>query len=112
MGAVLIHGRELRKSDGRGVLDIVPVDGDYAFPAYSSIKALVDYSRDKGIEDSLWPIYYDVLVADVDMEDISRRCERIVKCLSRLSEEDISRNHWLRRIADWLRAGEEFCITE
>jgi hypothetical protein len=117
MGATIAHGRELHKKremleSGSEAVEIVPVEGDYDFPRYSSVEEMVEYARAKGIDPALWPIYYDVPPSQVDIEEIYQRCERIRQALSLFSREDISGNRWFKRVADWLSSGERFCITE
>jgi hypothetical protein len=117
MGASVAHGPELQKTreileDGSESVEIVPSGGDYAFPTYSSVAELVRYASSKGIESALWPIYYDHSDSDVDLEIVYQQCEHLKQALSRLSDDDIQGNRWLRRVADWLKSGERFYITE
>jgi hypothetical protein len=117
MGAIVAHGIRLTKNqetleDGSNFVEIVPVEGGFDFPSYSSVKELVDYASSKGIDPSVWPIYYDVPPSDIDIEALERKCAILREEISYLSSEVISGNHWLERVADWLAAGERFCITE
>jgi hypothetical protein len=117
MGASIIHGRRLEKQfekleDGLVACEIVPVEGDYAFPAYSSVERVVAYAESKGIDRDLWPIYYDTPLSDVDLEEVYDRCERLRRAIATLREEDIAADPWLKRMADLLNSGQRFCVQE
>ena len=116
MGANLAHGVRLEKkqetlADGARSVEIIPVDGGYEFPTYSSVEEMVEYSRCKGIGAENWPIYYDSL-AGIEIDEVYQRCERLRLAISALPVDQVQGNRWLARVSGWLSAGEKFCITE
>jgi hypothetical protein len=48
----------------------------------------------------------------VPLEEVRQRCAVLRSKLGRLRAEDIGRHWLLRRVCEWLAAGEVFCITE
>jgi hypothetical protein len=117
MGAVLTHGRRLEKnrnvlSNGDFFYEIVPVDGDYAFPSYSSVKEMIQFGEKKGIDPASWPVYYGMPIDDVQLDEVCRRCAELRQMLTKLTVEDSEQNHWLRRVSELLSNDEVFCITE
>jgi hypothetical protein len=116
MGASLIRGRELEKRvetlpNGKVWFEIVPIEGDYEFPLYSSAGVMVDYAEGKGVERALWPIYYENYNL-LTIEDVYDRCRLLKAAISRLSADDLRGNEWLSKVAEWLNRGERFCIIE
>ena len=117
MGATIVHGIRLRKTnatlpDGSVFAEIIPVEGDYDFPSYSSVRDLVNYACSRGIDPALWPLYYDVPHSEIELNEVRGRCHLLKTALSHLSDCDINGNQLLRRVIAWLSSGETFCITE
>jgi hypothetical protein len=116
MGATLAHGLRLEKkqeilADGARSVEIKPIGGGYEFPTYRSVEEMVDYGRSKGIGADHWPVYYDSL-ANIEIEEVYQRCQRLRLAISTLPIEVIHGNRWLARVSSWLSSGQKFCITE
>lgn len=116
MGASLTHGREISVesellNSGRRVWSIVSSDGKYEGLAYSSVDEMIEYAASKGIDRTLWPVYYQPLKT-IDMDEVYEKCNLLEIALARLSVDEIRENRWLTSIAEWLSSGEKICITE
>jgi len=116
MGAGLIYGRALEKKseviNGLLVTEILPVEGGYYGPAYSTVWATVDYAVSLGVSPECWPIYYGFSGAEIDLADVYDRCNRLSQRISALPIDALSGHAFLQRVAVWLAAGECFVITE
>jgi hypothetical protein len=114
MGASLLHGKELvlRQSASGDCEELIPVDGDYHFPAYSSVGAVVRLCQQQGISEEAWPIYYGISSRDVPLAEVREKCGRLRRRLRELKSEEIGRHWLLQRVWEWLSADEVFCILE
>jgi hypothetical protein len=116
MGADITHGAELRKTstdvDGDIAVEIMPVAGGYYGASYSTVKAAVEYAESIGVDPEFWPIYYGIPDSEIEIADVYDRSTRLQRCLSGMPVDVLSRNALLKRVADWLQAGERLLITE
>jgi hypothetical protein len=117
VGASIVHGRDIalrasRSHDGPESWELVPVDGDYHYPAYSSVAAVVEMCRGLGVPADVWPIYYGADDRDVPLDEVRQRCGALRSALGRRRAEDIARHWLLRRVWEWLASGEVFCVRE
>ena len=99
VGAVLVHGQSIAQlssqaPDGGEFVELVPVDGDYHLPAYSSVATVVRLGQEIGVPTDLWPIYYGIGARDIPLEEVAQKCADLRSILTLLSAETI-RLHWL-----------------
>ena len=50
--------------------------------------------------------------SEVPLDEVSTRCESLRTELKKLRGEEISQHWWLKRVWEWLSAGEVFCVME
>lgn len=117
MGAGIVRGRDITLQSsgaaaGKLYFELVPVDGDYESASYSTIEAAVSLCQERGIPLDLWPIYYGFLDADVPLDQVRKKCELLRPALAEIGEEDIAQHWWLKRVREWLAAGEIFCVMD
>jgi hypothetical protein len=98
--------------DGKGSVELVPIDGDYYFPAYSSIAEVVALCQERGIPAKAWPIYSGVDDHAIPLEDVRRRCEDLRQQLGRIEPEEIARHGLLQRVWGCLSEGDIFCVVD
>jgi hypothetical protein len=117
MGASIVRGRDIAllsslTAAGKEYLELVPVDGDYEFASYSTIAAAVSFCQERGIPADFWPIYYGFYAPDVPLDEVKKRCESLRLELAKFADNDFGQHWWLRRVWEWLSAGEIFCVEE
>lgn len=115
MGAIVIHGKRLFRQtvqrDGTEAVGLSAEDGGSDFPAYSTVQSAVNLCAEHNVPPEDWPIFYGIREADVDLEEIAARCERLRQHLANWDDEC---NHlwWLARVRGWLAHGEVFAVFE
>lgn len=128
MGASVIRGRRLerqvvQKDDGRRFCELVPVDGSYEFLAYSSVESLVRFGESQGIPRDHWPIYYGLDKADIPLDDVQERCDKLrfafgrpvqwyLRQLAEPRDDSRTLETWFPRVHEWLSNGEVFVVLE
>jgi hypothetical protein len=117
MGADVIHGRGLfkqrvRHPDGSEREELAAEEGDSVNMAYSSVARMVEFCAARGVREDDWPIYYGVWEGDVDLADVTARCERLRQALARLGPNEGEEITWLRSVRNWLERGEDFAVFE
>lgn len=117
MGASVLHGQRLLKKhvrclDGSEVEELSAEEGDSVNMSYSSVSRLVSFCAERGVCESDWPIYYGIWEGDVDLAEVSARCDRLRQSLSRLDEGECAAVTWLVTVRTWLARGEVFAVFE
>jgi hypothetical protein len=117
VGHGIVRGRDIAlqpslSQDGRQVFELVPIEGDFEFAAYSTVDAVVKVCEERGVPADVWPIYSGIDDYQVQLDDVRRRCESLQKELAKVRLEDIAAHWWMRKVCDWLAAGEIFCIMD
>jgi hypothetical protein len=118
VGATVAHGKQLaqerrRYHDGSEGEEIVPIEGDYHSPSYSTIEEAVRICERHGVPRDSWPIFYDGHGRDeIPLDEVSRRCQILRQQLGALDCEVLTSNSFLRDVWVWLSNGEVFCVDE
>jgi hypothetical protein len=100
-----------RFRDGSEGEEIVPIEGDYCFPSYSTVEEAVRISERHGVPRESWPYYCD-WYDDIPLDEVSRKCQLLRLHLGGMDNEAIALNWFLKRVAEWLSNGEVFYVGE
>jgi hypothetical protein len=117
MGGTLAHAKNFgkkfyRSEDGQSHYELVPTDGDYYFPCYSTWEEMKKHSQTLGISPDSWPEFFAFEDAiDLPLEEVERKNTLLRAALVDLSKEAASSNRLLLMIWECIRRGEQifFC---
>jgi hypothetical protein len=118
MPACIIHGKRLsrrtvRLPDGSEEQDLAADGGDWADASYSTVARVIEHCASLGLSEHDWPVFYDRNPGDTDLDEISRRCERLRPLIVGLPDDECATASWLlAKIRTWLADGEVFAVFE
>jgi hypothetical protein len=117
MAGTLCHAKQFAQQvysgqDGKSHYELVPVDGGYDFPSWTTWEAMKKHCQAFGIATDSWPDFPEFESAiDLPCEEVERKNVILRAALDQLSEEEVSSHYLLFRICEYVRRGERifFC---
>ena len=95
--------------DGVEWEEIIPIEGGYHFPCYSTVEEAVRLCERHEVSRDSWPIYYDG-PWPIPLDEVSRKCLLLRESLSRIDHPTIGDNWFLECVWECLSSGEVFYV--
>src|SRR5437868_2837121 len=109
MPACIIHGKRLCRRpvhhpDESETRELASDDGGgWTDASYSTVARAVEHCASLGLSECNWPIFYGLDPDHADVDEISRRCERLRQLILRLHADECATASWLlANIRTWL----------